>query len=180
MTAQRPAFSLHIGWVPGHVHFEPNTERVSTQKPNLPHRTTNRRIPESQRYDCTPPLPPERRCYKSSLPGLHHLTLGHCTFLGETPASPSNSILGVSARLYKMQRALPDMRTARKRAPFFFLLCPLRPHRALLRAALGRKATSLGYLLTEEKGMHHLLRYIHATKVRLPAYHDIAPPKPTT
>ncbi|KAJ7890214.1 hypothetical protein B0H13DRAFT_2341144 [Mycena leptocephala] len=43
---------------------------------------------------------------------------------------------------------------------------PVNAMKTLLRAALGRKATSLGYLLTNEKGIRHLLRQWMATESR--------------
>ncbi|KAJ6543686.1 hypothetical protein B0H10DRAFT_1853846 [Mycena sp. CBHHK59/15] len=62
---------------------------------------------------------------------------------------------------------------------FLFFCSRYHHHRVLLRSALGRKANSLGYLLTTDKGIRHVLRYIHATN-RLPIYRDITPPEPSS
>ncbi|KAJ7865524.1 hypothetical protein B0H13DRAFT_1454904, partial [Mycena leptocephala] len=85
-------------------------------------------------------------------------------------------MVGLNAWLHKIHRAespLCQTRHRREDIPHFIFFCSrFSHHRIHLRTALGRKAT-LGYLLTHEKGIRHLLRYVHATN-RLPAYHDIA------
>ena len=92
-------------------------------------------------------------------------------------------MVGLSDWLHKIHRAeSPLCQTCQRRedVPHFIFFCSrFSHHRIPLRAALGRKATSLGYLLTDEKGIRHLLRYIHSTN-RLPAFHDIPPPEPAT
>ncbi|KAJ7723456.1 hypothetical protein DFH07DRAFT_695397, partial [Mycena maculata] len=81
-------------------------------------------------------------------------------------------MVGLNAWLFKIHRAeSPLCQTCQRRedVPHFVFFCSrFTHHRTKLRTALGRKATSLSYLLTNEKGIHHLLRYVHATN-RLPA-----------
>ncbi|KAJ7635493.1 hypothetical protein DFH06DRAFT_921833, partial [Mycena polygramma] len=76
-------------------------------------------------------------------------------------------MVGLNAWLFKIHRAeSPLCQTCQRREdiPHFVFFCSrFAHHRSLLRAALGRKATSLGYLLSNEKGIRYLLRYIHAT-----------------
>ncbi|KAJ6471803.1 hypothetical protein C8R47DRAFT_987993, partial [Mycena vitilis] len=93
-------------------------------------------------------------------------------------------MVGLNAWLHKIRRAdSPLCQTCQRKedVPHFIFFCSrYSHHRTLLRTALGRKATSLGYLLTNEKGIRHLLRYVHDATNRLPAYYDIVPPEPDT
>ncbi|KAJ6467082.1 hypothetical protein C8R47DRAFT_924611, partial [Mycena vitilis] len=85
-------------------------------------------------------------------------------------------MVGLNAWLHKIRCAeSPLCQTCQRRedVPHFIFFCSrFSHHRVLLHSALGRKATSLGFLLTNEKGIRHLLRYIHSTN-RLPIYRDI-------
>ncbi|KAJ7673694.1 hypothetical protein DFH06DRAFT_979072 [Mycena polygramma] len=87
------------------------------------------------------------------------------------------SMVGLNAWLHKIRPAeSPLCQTCQRRKdiPHFIFFCSrYAHHRVLLRAALGRKASSLGFLLTNEKG----IRYIHAPN-RLPVYRDLVPPEP--
>lgn len=90
-------------------------------------------------------------------------------------------MVGLNAWLHKIRRAespLCQICQRREDVPHFIFFCSCFTHfRSPLRTALGRKASSLGYLLTNKKGIRYLLRYVHATN-RLPAYRDIVPPEP--
>ncbi|KAJ7108961.1 hypothetical protein C8R43DRAFT_905095, partial [Mycena crocata] len=90
-------------------------------------------------------------------------------------------MVALNAWLHKIHRAdspLCPPCHRREDVPHFIFFCSrFAHHRITLRTALGRKATSLGYLLTNEKGIRHLLRYVHATN-RLAAYYDSVPPDP--
>ncbi|KAJ6597869.1 hypothetical protein B0H10DRAFT_2325309, partial [Mycena sp. CBHHK59/15] len=62
---------------------------------------------------------------------------------------------------------------------FLFFCSRFHHHHVPLRTALGRRANSIGFLLTTDKGIRHILHYIHATN-HLPIYRDLAPPEPTS
>ncbi|KAJ7912699.1 hypothetical protein B0H13DRAFT_1613177, partial [Mycena leptocephala] len=80
-------------------------------------------------------------------------------------------MIDLNAWLFKIHRAeSPLCQTCQPRedVPHYIFFCSrFAHHRTSLRTALGRKATSLGYILTDEKGIRHLLRYIHVPTVYL-------------
>lgn len=90
-------------------------------------------------------------------------------------------MVGLNGWLHKIHRADTPLCPTCQRiedVPHFLFFCTRFHHnRVHLRTALGRKANSIGYLLTTAKGIHHLLRYVHATN-RLPNYRDAPPPDP--
>ncbi|KAJ6617848.1 hypothetical protein B0H10DRAFT_2218239 [Mycena sp. CBHHK59/15] len=89
-------------------------------------------------------------------------------------------MVGLNSWLHKIHRAdSPLCPTCHRRedvAHFIFFCSRFSHHRSIF-APLGCKSTSLGYLLTNEKGIRYLLRYVHATN-RLPTYRDVPPPEP--
>ncbi|KAJ7856047.1 hypothetical protein B0H13DRAFT_1603622, partial [Mycena leptocephala] len=91
-------------------------------------------------------------------------------------------MIGVNAWLFKIHRAeSPLCQTCQPRedVPHYIFFCSrFAHHRTSLRTALGRKATSVGYLLTDEKGIRHLLRYIHVPTVYL--FFATSSPEPDT
>ncbi|KAJ7903939.1 hypothetical protein B0H13DRAFT_1577011, partial [Mycena leptocephala] len=75
--------------------------------------------------------------------------------------------IAINAWLHKIHRAeSPLCQTCQRRedVPHFIFFCSrFTHHHVHLHAALGRKATSLGFLLMNEKGIRHRLCYVHAT-----------------
>jgi hypothetical protein len=203
-----PGIHLHIGWVPGHVDFEPN-ERVDKEAKHAAQHSEppHPRIPplfhfplprsaaaakaafrtrtssfwteiwvSSPRYDKIKRLDKE-----ATIHSLHKPLLSLSRRNSSLVMQLRTRMVGLNAWLYKIRRAdSPLCATCNQRedVPHFIFFCSrFSHHRFILRNSLGRKATSLGYLLTNETGIRHLLRYVHATN-RLPTYHDVAPPEP--
>lgn len=208
LKRRAPHLQLHIGWVPGHLDFEPN-ERVdkeaksAAQNDATPHPTTpslfHSPLPRSAaaakaafqsqtsaswttswisspRYDRF-----NRLDKTASVHSYHKPLLDLSRRNSSLIVQLRTRMVGLNAWLFKIHRAeSPLCQTCHQREDvthFIFFCSRFTHHRLILRSALGRKATSLGYLLTNEKGIRHLLRYVHATN-RLPLYHDIVPNEP--
>ncbi|KAJ6478662.1 hypothetical protein DFH09DRAFT_1341829 [Mycena vulgaris] len=199
---------LHLGWVPGHVEFEPN-ERVDTEAKAAAQRDEplDPRIPLlfqatlprsaaaskaefqartvalwSKAWEASPRHEKFQRLDDSASVHSYHKPLVNLSRRNSSLIVQLRTrMVGLNAWLHKIHLAdSPLCPTCQRRedVPHFLFFCSrFHHHRIPLRAALGRKANSIGYLLTTDKGIRYVLRYVHATN-RLPAYRDSAPPEP--
>ncbi|KAJ6467552.1 hypothetical protein C8R47DRAFT_951641, partial [Mycena vitilis] len=189
-----------IGWVPGHVDFEPN-ERVdveakaAAQNDESPHP----RIPSLFHSPLPRSVAAAKATFRAQITSLWteiwSSSPRHEKYARLDKAATVNSIHKPLLNLSRRNSSLivqlrtrmvglnatstpgftkfagPIHRYAKHanvkkmyHIPHFIFFCSrYSHHRTLLRTALGRKATSLGYLLTNEKSIRHLLRYVHAT-----------------
>ncbi|KAJ7838838.1 hypothetical protein B0H13DRAFT_1650513 [Mycena leptocephala] len=206
-----PGIQLHVGWVPGHVDFEPNkcvdkeakSAAQNDEPPHPPHLRTPHLFhsplpcsvaaakatfqartsslwtdawtasPRHEKFSCLDK--------SSTVHSIHKPLLNLSRRNSSLIVQLCTWMVSLNAWLYKIHRAespLCQTCQCREDVPHFIFFCSrFTYHRVHLHAALGCKATLLGFLLTNEKGIRHLLRYIHATN-HLPAFHDVAPPAP--
>ncbi|KAJ7274721.1 hypothetical protein C8J57DRAFT_1505481 [Mycena rebaudengoi] len=205
-----PGAQLHIGWVPGHVDFEPN-ERVDKEAKHVAQHV----VPPHPRlpllfHSCLPRSAAAAKaelrthttaqwtelwvsspCYEkfkkldksATIHSLHKPLLNLSRRNSSLIMQLRTRMVGLNSWLHKIRRTdsplCPTCHRCEDVPHFIFFCTRFSHHRFLLRNALGRKATSLGYLLTDETGIRHLLRYVHATN-RLPAYHDTPPEESDT
>ncbi|KAJ7646449.1 hypothetical protein DFH06DRAFT_997610 [Mycena polygramma] len=209
LQSRIPNLRLHIGWVPGHVDFAPNERvdeeaKDAAQNPSPPSTDipllfqsplprsiaaakATFRAHTASLWTATWQSSPRFAKFKKldnggTVHSIHKPLVNLSRRNSSLIVQLRTGMVGLNAWLHKIRRAeSPLCQTCQRRedVQHFVFFCSRYTHRSLLRTALGRKATSLGFLLTHDKGIRYLLRYIHATN-RLPIYRDIVPPEPDT
>ncbi|KAJ7116168.1 hypothetical protein C8R43DRAFT_902490, partial [Mycena crocata] len=193
---------LHIGWVPGHIKFAPN-ERVDKAAKEAAQRYPHihPRIPllfhstlpcsaaaakaafQTQTMSLWTNTWKSSSCHKkfsrldknSTVHTVHKPLITLSCWNLSLIIQLYTQMVGLNAWLYRIHCAESPTCHCWEDIPHFIFFCAQSVHHhILLHKMLGHKSSSLGYLLTNKKGIRHLLHYIHTTNC-LPAYQDTTP-----